>query len=50
MKKINPFLAKERTVGDMDSGTECTLSRFVDNIKFCGAVNVLEGKMPSNKT
>ncbi|GAB0179923.1 triadin [Grus japonensis] len=31
-------------VGDMDSGIECTLSRFADNIKPCGAVNILEGR------
>jgi len=31
-------------VGDMDSGTECTLSKFVDNTKLCGVVNTLEGR------
>ncbi|PKU43065.1 rna-directed dna polymerase from mobile element jockey- hypothetical protein [Limosa lapponica baueri] len=30
-------------VGDMDSGTENTLSKFA-NIKLCGVVNVLEGR------
>ncbi|GAB0190785.1 cAMP-dependent protein kinase inhibitor alpha [Grus japonensis] len=28
----------------MDSGIECTLSKFVDDIKLCGAVNALEGR------
>lgn len=27
-------------VGDMDSGTECPLSKFVDDSKLCGAVDV----------
>ncbi|GAB0176037.1 mitochondrial enolase superfamily member 1 [Grus japonensis] len=29
-------------VGDMDSGMECTLSKFADDTKLCGAVNTLE--------
>jgi len=29
-------------VGDMDSGTECTLSKFADNSKLYGAVDTLE--------
>ncbi|GAB0180359.1 cAMP-dependent protein kinase inhibitor alpha [Grus japonensis] len=28
----------------MDSGVECTLSKFADNTKLCGAVNTLEGR------
>ncbi|GAB0207259.1 cAMP-dependent protein kinase inhibitor alpha [Grus japonensis] len=28
----------------MDSGIECTLSKFVDNTKLCGAVDTLEGR------
>ncbi|GAB0176538.1 hypothetical protein GRJ2_000119000 [Grus japonensis] len=28
----------------MDSGIECTLSKFADNIKLCGVVNTLEGR------
>ncbi|PKU30181.1 rna-directed dna polymerase from mobile element jockey-like [Limosa lapponica baueri] len=29
-------------VGDMDSGIEYTLSKFVDDIKLCGVVNMLD--------
>ncbi|GAB0204775.1 hypothetical protein GRJ2_002943100 [Grus japonensis] len=31
-------------VGDMDSGIECTISKFADDTKLCGAVNTLEGR------
>ncbi|GAB0200482.1 hypothetical protein GRJ2_002513600 [Grus japonensis] len=31
-------------VGDMDCGIECTLSKFADNTKLCGVVNMLEGR------
>ncbi|GAB0192651.1 triadin [Grus japonensis] len=31
-------------VGNMDSGIECTLSKFADTTKLCGAVNTLEGR------
>jgi len=31
-------------VGDMDSGTECIFSKFADNTKLCGAVDMLEGR------
>ncbi|GAB0182281.1 mitochondrial enolase superfamily member 1 [Grus japonensis] len=31
-------------VGDMDNGIKCTLSKFANNTKLCGAVNTLEGR------
>ncbi|GAB0188503.1 mitochondrial enolase superfamily member 1 [Grus japonensis] len=31
-------------VGDTDSGIECTLSKFANDTKLCGAVNMLEGR------
>jgi len=31
-------------VVDMDSGIECTLSKFPDDTKLCDAVNTLEGR------
>ncbi|GAB0195159.1 cAMP-dependent protein kinase inhibitor alpha [Grus japonensis] len=31
-------------VSNMDSGIECTLSKFADNTKLCGVVNTLEGR------
>jgi len=29
---------------NMDSGIDCTLSKFADVTKLCGAVNTLEGR------
>ncbi|GAB0202772.1 mitochondrial enolase superfamily member 1 [Grus japonensis] len=31
-------------VGNMDSGIECTLSKFADSTKLCGVVDMLEGR------
>ncbi|GAB0204325.1 mitochondrial enolase superfamily member 1 [Grus japonensis] len=31
-------------VGDMDSGIECTLSKFANNTELCGVVDTLEGR------
>jgi len=31
-------------VGDMDSGTECPLSKFADHTKLCGVGDTLEGR------
>ncbi|GAB0205433.1 mitochondrial enolase superfamily member 1 [Grus japonensis] len=31
-------------VSDMDSGIGCTLSKFADDTKLCGVVNMLEGR------
>ncbi|PKU45562.1 rna-directed dna polymerase from mobile element jockey-like [Limosa lapponica baueri] len=31
-------------INDIDSGIECTLSKFVDDTRLCGAANMLEGQ------
>ncbi|PKU42979.1 bifunctional udp-n-acetylglucosamine transferase and deubiquitinase alg13 [Limosa lapponica baueri] len=37
-------------LGDTDSGIECTLSRFADDPKLCGAFDTLEGRDASRRT
>ena len=31
-------------INDMDSGIECSLSKFVDDTKLCGTVDTLKGQ------
>ena len=36
-------------VSDMDSGIECTLSKFANDTKLCGAVDRLEGRAATQR-
>ena len=39
------------SIGEMDNGIECTLSKFADDTKLCGVVNTLKGRdVPSRGT
>ncbi|PKU48925.1 usherin [Limosa lapponica baueri] len=43
-RRYNSNTEKQFYLSDMDSGIECTLSKFVKDTKLCGAVNMLEGR------
>ena len=36
-------------VGNMDSGIKCTLSKYADDTKLSGAVDMLEGRDPNQR-
>ncbi|KAJ7395221.1 hypothetical protein BTVI_157736 [Pitangus sulphuratus] len=50
VSKLKRLVFDRCTTWDMESGIETTLSEFANNTKFCGVVNLLEGRMPSRET